>query len=379
MAPGVAAFVAASAGNPHSAVVARPATRVDTGERCAQRCRRRALDTATIAAVTGQSTTRRAPWRTRLSGPYAPATARRATGIALFLQWFIVLTGATVRLTGSGLGCPNWPTCTKTRAVPELKAHELIEFLNRMTTTPTLIAALVSMWICWRLAGPRRRDLRIGSSLVVFGVLVQAALGALTVILELPPEIVSVHYLVSILLISAAVFTWHASGFDRPIGLVRGAAGRTRQLAGVLMLLALLAVIVAGVLTTASGPHSGSAGTGEVVDRFGIFQLAVTLHARGAYAFLVLVVALTSWRARRGPALRDLGILLVLVALQIALGEVQYRNGLPWGVVLAHVVNAALLWLVASRVAIDAAYEPTAGPTSARTAPPTHDEAVAAR
>ncbi|MBC7461205.1 MAG: COX15/CtaA family protein [Thermoleophilia bacterium] len=342
--------------------------------------------------MTGRSITRRAPWRPRLLGPYAPSAARRATGIALFLQWFIVLTGATVRLTGSGLGCPNWPTCTKTRAVPELRVHELIEFLNRMTTTPTLLAALASMWICWRVAGPRRRDLRIGSSLVVAGVFVQAALGALTVLLELPPEIVSVHFLVSILLISAAVFTWHASGFDRPVRLIRGAAGRTRQLTGVIMLVSLLAVIVAGVLTTASGPHSGSAGTGQVVDRFGIFQLAVTLHARGAYVFFVLVCLLTWWRTQRGPALRDLGILIGLVALQISLGEIQYRNALPWGVVLAHVVNAALMWLVASRVAIDAAYEPTprsvtspdgpapaGGAAPAPTAPLTHDEAVTAR
>ena len=325
MAPRVAAFVAASLELPHS----------------------------TVMPVTMPSVKRRLP-----TGPYSLRAAQRATLVALVFQWIIIITGATVRLTGSGLGCPNWPTCTTTRAVPALEQHALIEFLNRMTTTPTLVAALVSLWICWRITGPRRRDLRIATALVVGGIFVQATLGAMTVIFELPPEIVSAHFLVSIGLLTAATFAWHASGSPEPLRLVRGHAGRLRVVAGATMLLGLLAVIVAGVLTTASGPHSGSAGTGQVVDRFGIFGTAVTYHARGAYVFLVLVLALSFWRARRGPALRDLSVVLALVVLQVALGEIQYRNGLPWGVVLAHVANAALLWIVASRVAIDASFAP---------------------
>jgi cytochrome c oxidase assembly protein subunit 15 len=294
----------------------------------------------------------------RLSlGSYSLRAARRATGVALFFQWFIVVTGATVRLTGSGLGCPNWPTCTTTRAVPALEQHALIEYANRLTTTPTLLAALVAAWICWRLAAPGRRDLRIATALVVGGILVQATLGALTVLLELPPEIVSAHFLVSILVIACASVAWHAAGSPAPLRLVRP-RGSLRVVASVLMLLSLLAVIVAGVLTTASGPHSGGASAHVAVDRFGIFGLAVTLHARGAYAFLVLVLGLTWLRSRRGMAMRDLGLLLALVIVQVTLGEIQYRNGLPWQVVLAHVANAALLWLLAVRIAADAACDP---------------------
>lgn len=292
--------------------------------------------------------------RAFLTGPYALSTARRATAVALFFQWFIVLTGATVRLTGSGLGCPNWPTCTSTRSVPELSFHPMVEFLNRVTATPTLVAALVALWTCWRLAGPPRRDLRIATVAVVLGVLAQAVVGAFTVILELPPEVVSVHFMLSILLLVAATFARHAAGSEQPVRTARGAGVRVPL--AVAMLLSLLAVIVAGVLTTASGPHSGASGTGEVIDRFGVFNLAVTLHARGAYAFLVLVVILSVARRRRGVALRDLGVLGALVALQVALGEVQYRTGLPWGVVLAHVANAALLWIVAVRIAADAVF-----------------------
>lgn len=292
--------------------------------------------------------------RASLTGPPSLRTARRATAVALFFQWFIVLTGATVRLTGSGLGCPNWPTCTTTSTVPELSFHPMVEFLNRVTATPTLLAAFVALWTCWRLAGPPRRDLRIATTAIVLGVLAQAVVGAFTVILELPPEIVSVHFLLSILLLVASTFAWHAAGSERQVRLERGAGMRVPLALG--MLLSLLAVIVAGVLTTASGPHSGASGTGEVVDRLGVFDLAVTLHARGAYAFLVLVVILSVLRRRRGVALRDLGLLGALVALQVALGEVQYRNGLPWGVVLAHVANAALLWIVAVRIAVDAVF-----------------------
>ncbi|MCW2961501.1 MAG: cytochrome oxidase assembly [Thermoleophilia bacterium] len=297
--------------------------------------------------------------RPLLLGPYAPRAARRATAVALFFQWFIVITGATVRLTGSGLGCPNWPTCTTTRAVPELEQHALIEFLNRMTTTPTLLTAIAALWICWRLVGAARRDLRIATSLVVGGVFVQAGLGALTVILELPPEIVAVHFLVSIGLLAAATFAWCAATSDAPLRLTRR-AGRGAALVAVAMLTLLLAIIVAGVATTASGPHSGAAGTGQTVDRFQLFDLAIMLHARGAYLFLALIVVLTLWRRQRGAALRDLSLLLLLVAGQITLGEVQYRTGLPWGIVLAHVVNAALLWILATRIAVDAAFEPRA-------------------
>lgn len=306
--------------------------------------------------------------RARLTGPYSLRTARTATAVALFFQWFIVVTGATVRLTGSGLGCPSWPTCTTTRPVPELSFHPMVEFLNRMTATPTLLAALVALWVCWRLARPvdgrPRRDLRIASSLVVVGILAQAVVGAFTVILELPPEIVAVHFLLSICLLVVATFAWHAAGSETRVRLARRPG--VRLLAAGVMLTSLLAVIVAGVLTTASGPHSGATGTGQHVDRFGVFDVAITFHARGAYVFLAFVLVLTWLRTRnhpaaRGTALRDLGLLIALVVLQIALGEIQYRNGLPWQVVLPHVANAALLWGVAVRIAADAAFPVVAG------------------
>ena len=121
------------------------------------------------------------------------------------------------------------------------------------------------------------------------------------------------------------------------------------------MLAACAVVILLGVITTASGPHSGAGSVeGLGVERLGNSALAVTLHARAAWTFAVLVVLLTLARRRTRAGARDVTALTALVVVQIALGEIQYRNGLPWQVVLAHVATAAVIWIVANRVAIAA-------------------------
>lgn len=284
-----------------------------------------------------------------LLGPYTLRQQRRAAGAALFFLWFIIITGATVRLTGSGLGCPNWPTCTTTRAVPELEYHAMIEFLNRMTSTPTLICVVLSTWIAFRLAGPVRRDLRWTTMLCVIGVLVQAGVGALTVILKLPPIVVSIHFVTSIAILLAATWAFKAAAPVAPPARWSRSAG----VAGAVLLVSLALVIAAGIATTASGPHSGASGD-MVVERFNVFKLAVMLHARGAYVFLGALLVLGWWRMRAHARMWDVGALVVFVAIQITLGEIQYRTGLPWGVVLAHVANAAIVWMLACSIAIDA-------------------------
>ena len=285
--------------------------------------------------------------RSTLAGPFTLRHARRATGCALFFFLAIVVTGATVRLTGSGLGCPDWPSCHGTRPIPAAEHHALMEFFNRTVSLPTTLAALAAVWVCRRLAAPRR-DLRIASMVAFLGIPVQIVLGGLTVLLELPPLVVSAHFLVSIAILSAAAVAWVASGVESPPppDSQRAAAA---WLAGS-MLVVLLAVIVAGVATTASGPHSGLQ-AGEIANRLGNSSLAVTLHARGAYVFATMLLVLVAWRVRAREGARDLMVMCTLVIIQITLGEIQYRNGLPWGIVLAHVTNAALLWTVACSIA----------------------------
>lgn len=273
---------------------------------------------------------------------YRLATYRKIATGNLVCLYAIVLTGATVRLTGSGLGCPDWPSCNGARPVPDLAYHPMIEFINRTVSVPTMVFAVLAWW-CARRLSTDRPDLRIGAGIALLGVLAQIVVGGLTVRLKLPPAIVSSHFLISMVILCAASFTWYAARREQPVRL--GAADRVTRVLSIALLAVAAAVIVAGVMTTAGGPHSGAA-AGQTVERLSSGDLAVIVHARGAYVFAALLVALVLWRRRSRAGTREVLLVTVLVAVQIALGEIQYRNGLPWGVVLAHVGNAALLWIV---------------------------------
>lgn len=295
---------------------------------------------------------------------FSPARYRRVASVALTLLYAIVVTGATVRLTGSGLGCPDWPSCHGGRPVPALESHQLVEFVNRMVAFPTLVAALWS-WLAARRLRPVRRDLRIASGLAIAGVLAQIVLGGITVRFDLHPLLVSSHFALSMLILAAATFAWRAAA--HPAG---RRLGTMREWSLPALLLPVAAVVIAaGVLTTASGPHSGAA-PGSPVTRLGHGELVVMLHARGAYLFAALVVAIAIRTRRRLRAAHmvpsqgtrgPLAILAALIAVQIALGEIQFRTGLPWGVVLAHVATAGLIWIITCRIAIDAASAPDVG------------------
>jgi len=126
------------------------------------------------------------------------------------------------------------------------------------------------------------------------------------------------------------------------------------------MLVCAAAVIVFGVFTTASGPHSGGL-PGQNIQRFGNGALMVMLHARLGFTFFTIAAGLTLWHRRSRAGARDMTLLTALTAVQIALGEYQYRNGLPWGVVLAHVATATVLWIVTCLIAWHSLSEPDAG------------------
>jgi cytochrome c oxidase assembly protein subunit 15 len=271
---------------------------------------------------------------------------QRLASLNLFFQALIVVTGATVRLTGSGLGCSHWPQCTETRTLPAMDFHALIEFGNRMISLPLTVIAVAAFAATWRM-GTRRSDLRWGSGLVLIGVITQIVVGGLSVIYELPPLLVSAHFLISVAILAAATWTWHASRSTTPLQL--GARTRTAVLA-IVMLVSAAAVIVAGVLTTAGGPFSGAEARG-IVERFGNWQLAITVHARGAYVFAALVIALTLWARRTRAGMRDLALLTGIIVIQITIGEIQYRTDLPRGLVLAHIANATIMWIVTCLIA----------------------------
>jgi len=264
---------------------------------------------------------------------------------ALVLLFAIVLSGAAVRLTGSGLGCTNWPRCGES-VTPPLETHALVEFGNRVVTGIVGLPCLAAFFLSFRRA-PRRRDLTFISALLPLGVLLQAILGGLTVIFELKPGFVMGHFLLSMLILACAVTLYCCARYEPGARTPndRRVVWATRALLPV----GALALFV-GTLATAAGPHPGSAGTGEVVPRINIISLDAMIHWHGRTGTLLGLTALAAWFvARRFGAdpqtRRALTVLCLLVAAQGLIGFVQYELDLPSELVWIHVVLATCTWL----------------------------------
>jgi cytochrome c oxidase assembly protein subunit 15 len=278
-----------------------------------------------------------------------PQRYRRVAEIALAALTLIVFTGAAVRLSGSGLGCPDWPKCYG-RVAPPLETHAWIEFGNRLLSGLVGLAAAAAGVLAWR-RRPFRRDLALIGALLPLGVLGQAVLGGFTVRYHLAPGFVMGHYALSMLILVAAVaLAWRAAREpgERPCSADRLGVWATRGL------LALGAVtILAGTAATAAGPHAGGAGTGDTIDRLewrGIDTLdwAITQHGRLATLLGVAAVAVWLLLRRRGAdreQRRPLTVVCVLLAVQGTVGGVQYGLELPAEIVWVHVALAALTWL----------------------------------
>jgi len=274
------------------------------------------------------------------------------SAVALVALTLIVFTGAAVRVTGSGLGCPDWPNCYQNgRLVAESNSHAWIEFGNRLLSGFVAVAAIAAGLLAF-LRVPFRRDLAILGVLLPIGVICQAVMGGLTVLYGLAPGWVMAHFGLSMLiLVAAGTLAWRA----RP-AFEEGeppAADRTTARA-CWALFALGAVtIFAGTAATAAGPHAGGSGTGNIVKRFhfeGHDTLTWLVDRHGALASaLGLLAIFVWWLARRRGADRELRVRLtricLLMAVQGALGIVQYRTKLPSEIVWVHVCLAALLWV----------------------------------
>jgi len=289
---------------------------------------------------------------------------------ALASLFVVVVTGAVVRVTASGLGCDNWPRCgDKPFPTAETGFHSYVEFGNRVVAFLTMITTIVAAALARRVAG-LPRWIRLGSALTAVAIVAQVPLGGLTVIFHLNPWLVMSHFFLAIAAVGLAVVV--SLGADR---FARGAP--TGTVAPSLRWLALglvpvtFAVVVTGALTTAAGPHSG----GEDIDRIGVVLDAVYVHVRATAVFGVgfLVLLGVLWRSR-AVARRELEIaaaVLAVILLQMGIGELQWRNGLPWGLVLLHVGLATAVW--ASVVALAARL--SAHPRAERVTSVTHARA----
>jgi cytochrome c oxidase assembly protein subunit 15 len=261
--------------------------------------------------------------------------------IALFL---VITSGAFVRLTGSGLGCENWPSCGD-KPYPEQGFHAFVEFGNRMVALVGIVLTLAA-WLASRWTTGLSRWGRSGALGAFLVAVAQIPMGGITIALDLHPLAVMTHFLLGLAAFGLALVAV-LEGWSLRDGLA-GTVGPSwlRHLVTWVGLPACAALVVTGAVSTASGPHPGSS---EEVKRLGVgIADTVYVHVRVAAVFGigVLVVGWLLWRIRSaypGVFRIWIGLLLVLAA-QAIVGEVQYRNALPWGLVLVHVVLAAAIW-----------------------------------
>jgi len=318
---------------------------------------------------------RRARELTVTPGQYAIAAY-----VALGAFTLIVLTGAAVRLTGSGLGCPRWPRCYG-KLYPPLNTHAVIEFSNRMVTIPVTIAAFVAWGLAVR-RRPYRRDLAWLSALLPLGVFGQAVLGGLTVRGALDYGWVMGHFALSMLLLVAAVaLAWRAAHEpgERPL-----AGDRTLVWSARAMVLLGAVTIFAGTAATAAGPHAGGS-PGQKINRLafdGKGTMDFVIHRHGEIALAFGLLALWVWwltrRRSADPVVRrSATATCVLIALQGAVGLDQYETHLPTELVWIHVALGTFTWVAVLWTAIaagrlqarsepsDEAQTPESGPFSA--------------
>jgi cytochrome c oxidase assembly protein subunit 15 len=289
---------------------------------------------------------------------------------ALAALTLIVFTGAAVRLSDSGLGCPDWPRCYG-HVYPPLQSHALIEFSNRVVGGVVGVVVVVVALAAWK-RRPFRRDLLLLALALPLGVLAQAVLGGVTVVEKLAPGFVMAHFGLSMLiLVAATALAWRARTSAPPEAEPADAA-TAWAIRGLLPLAAL--VIFAGTATTAAGPHSGGA-VGEHISRLtfkGADTLNWTVHIHGAIAFVFGIAAVMVWvLAERRQAdvrvRRALSWLCGLIAFQGVVGAVQYETHLPTELVWVHVVAASLCWLcVLWAVAASSRLEPGRAPKQAQ-------------
>jgi cytochrome c oxidase assembly protein subunit 15 len=302
-----------------------------------------------------------------------PALLRRLAIAAVVAQAGIAVTGSIVRVTGSGLGCPTWPQCFPGSLVPtphpEVAAlHQWVEFGNRLLTGVVVLVTGLCLLAALRTRPRNRRLVRL-ALVQPLGVVAQAVIGGFTVLLGLAWWSVSVHFLVSMVLVWLAVQLVHAAGEAPPPARVPGAVrGLVRASTAVLA-----ALLTAGTLVTAAGPHAGDAATPRLA--LGV-PAAAQLHADLLFAYLGLVVGLGfALHAVAAPPvlLRRYRLLVAAVVAQGALGGVQYALGVPEALASLHVLGAALvtvaaaaLWAATCRRERPAARPPTS-PDALRT------------
>jgi cytochrome c oxidase assembly protein subunit 15 len=276
-----------------------------------------------------------------------PGPTFRWFALASFISMIvIVLSGAAVRLTGSGLGCPDWPTCFQGRITGSWSIHPLIEYGNRVVTV-TLIFVTVATLVAALLREVRRPDLIILSGMLIAGVVADAILGAFVVYSKLNPWLVSMHMLLSLSMVVIAAVLYHRSKYVYGPGSRSDVRDRHFLLIARLLWIPFIVLLITGTMTTGSGPHAG-ASQGQLVARrlpFA-FSSAAWVHSLAAVLFIGLITGMlfAIWTKDAPSALR-LGVrrLVIISLVQAAIGVTQYLTHVPPLLVELHVAGAVSL------------------------------------
>jgi cytochrome c oxidase assembly protein subunit 15 len=278
----------------------------------------------------------------RITGPVF-----RWFAFAAFLSMIvIVLSGAAVRLTGSGLGCPDWPTCFHHRLTGSWSIHPLIEYANRVVTI-LLVCVTALTFIAALLREVRRRDLIVLSVLLVLGVVADAVLGAFVVYSKLNPWLVASHMLLSLSMVVVGAVLYHRSKYVYGPGTRSDVRDPHFRFIARLLWIPFVVLLATGTMTTGSGPHAGSS-QGQLVAKRLPFALssAAWVHSLTAVLFVGLVTGLvfTIWKSN-APAALQLGVrrLVIISLVQAAIGATQYLTHLPAWLVELHVAGAVSL------------------------------------
>lgn len=275
----------------------------------------------------------------------SPRTYQAVTFIALLALGAIVVTGGAVRLTGSGLGCPDWPTCTKDRLVAPVQYHAMIEFINRVITGLVSIAVIVAVLGSLFLK-PRRRDLTLLSGGLVLGVIAQIVWGGLTVLFDLAPTFVAGHFIISIIIIAdAVVLHWRAREYAGTLQFDQVTTDAPVRPLSNLMIAATSLAILLGTVVTGSGPHGGD----EKAKRFD-FVIGDVARLHGISVMLLIALTIyVAWLIRKEQNLhgltRTVELTIAVMVAQAGIGYAQYFTGVPALLVGFHLLGAVLVWV----------------------------------
>ena len=283
----------------------------------------------------------------------SPARYRTITIGALVALAIIIVTGAAVRLTGSGLGCDDWPNCSSERLIDVSSKHAAIEQLNRLFTGVVGIAVIAAVLGSYLRTGPRRRDLLVLSWLLVAGVLANAVLGGVSVLVDLHPLAVQGHLLLSMALIVAGTVLVRRAGEPDGVERARVVTEPTQRLTWVLFALVWIALFT-GTLVTGAGPHAGD----ENAERLDL-DIPSVARLHGVTVMVTIAVALAiAWRVRGRRAgdaslASSLSTWLFVGVLQAVIGYVQYFNDVPELLVGVHVAGATAVMWATTHVVLD--------------------------